>query len=84
MGNDLKEAHRREKQIREVKMELLNELELEKLKEIPMCIICIEQERQIIFKPCNHIACCSTCSKNLQECPICRKQITSKKTAYIA
>ncbi|XP_021269371.1 E3 ubiquitin-protein ligase LRSAM1 isoform X5 [Numida meleagris] len=40
------------------------------------CVVCMEQEAQMIFLPCGHVCCCQTCCKRLQTCPLCRKDIT--------
>ncbi|ADO00375.1 hypothetical protein WIV_gp032 [Wiseana iridescent virus] len=39
------------------------------------CVVCQSNVRNIIFKPCNHLATCITCSKHplLKKCPLCRK-----------
>lgn len=42
------------------------------------CIICMELQRDILYLPCNHLACCSKCSESLKNCPVCRKIITNK------
>ncbi|KAM3129019.1 hypothetical protein pb186bvf_018863 [Paramecium bursaria] len=39
------------------------------------CIICCERERDSLYLPCKHNATCLKCSKNLQQCPICRNKI---------
>uniref|UniRef100_A0A8V1ABF4 Leucine rich repeat and sterile alpha motif containing 1 n=1 Tax=Gallus gallus TaxID=9031 RepID=A0A8V1ABF4_CHICK len=40
------------------------------------CVVCMEQEAQMIFLPCGHVCCCQTCCKRLQTCPLCRRDIT--------
>uniref|UniRef100_A0A8C9EQP4 Leucine rich repeat and sterile alpha motif containing 1 n=1 Tax=Pavo cristatus TaxID=9049 RepID=A0A8C9EQP4_PAVCR len=40
------------------------------------CVVCMEQEAQMIFLPCGHVCCCQTCCKRLQSCPLCRRDIT--------
>uniref|UniRef100_A0A8C2TZY2 Leucine rich repeat and sterile alpha motif containing 1 n=1 Tax=Coturnix japonica TaxID=93934 RepID=A0A8C2TZY2_COTJA len=39
------------------------------------CVVCMEQEAQMIFLPCGHVCCCQTCCKRLQTCPLCRRDI---------
>jgi hypothetical protein len=41
------------------------------------CIICNENEKNIILNPCNHNIICYECYENLKSntCPICRKEI---------
>ncbi|NWX51636.1 LRSM1 ligase, partial [Steatornis caripensis] len=40
------------------------------------CVVCMEQETQMIFLPCGHVCCCRTCCERLHTCPLCRKDIT--------
>ncbi|XP_065593751.1 E3 ubiquitin-protein ligase LRSAM1 [Cyrtonyx montezumae] len=42
------------------------------------CVVCMEQEAQTIFLPCGHVCCCQTCCKQLQSCPLCRKDIAQR------
>ncbi|XP_052523612.1 E3 ubiquitin-protein ligase LRSAM1 isoform X3 [Tympanuchus pallidicinctus] len=42
------------------------------------CVVCMEQEAQMIFLPCGHVCCCQTCCKQLQSCPLCRGDITQR------
>ncbi|NXJ76427.1 LRSM1 ligase, partial [Trogon melanurus] len=42
------------------------------------CVVCMEQETQMIFLPCGHVCCCQTCCKRLHSCPLCRKDITQR------
>jgi hypothetical protein len=45
------------------------------------CIICMEGERSVIFKPCLHFICCETCSfgKIANDCPECHTKIEHKQ-----
>ena len=50
-----------------------------------MCIVCMDAPRSIIFKPCNHLVACESCSKELcsrydSKCPLCRKNIRQSDT----
>jgi Zinc finger, C3HC4 type (RING finger) len=49
------------------------------------CVVCLFQERNVIFSPCNHICVCSTCSSNssITTCPICRANIVKKQDVYL-
>lgn len=46
------------------------------------CKCCYEQDVSIIFFPCNHIACCETCAKQLQKCLVCRTTIARRAKCY--
>lgn len=59
---------------------------VEKLKtESFMCVACEERPKNIIFKPCLHLAYCSTCESKLEvtKCPICRQEIEDKVAVYV-
>lgn len=49
------------------------------------CIICDEQNRNVLFKPCNHLLICDVCSGNhsFEHCTICRTKIESLEYAYL-
>ncbi|XP_026715947.1 E3 ubiquitin-protein ligase LRSAM1 isoform X2 [Athene cunicularia] len=42
------------------------------------CVVCMEQETQMIFLPCGHVCCCQTCCQQLLTCPLCRKDIAQR------
>ncbi|XP_077162970.1 E3 ubiquitin-protein ligase LRSAM1 isoform X2 [Paroedura picta] len=42
------------------------------------CVVCMEQEAQMVFLNCGHVCCCQTCSEALQICPLCRKEIVQR------
>ena len=42
------------------------------------CIVCISNEINMMFKPCNHLCICEKCSEKVKNCPMCRTLITSK------
>ncbi|KAM9116788.1 E3 ubiquitin-protein ligase LRSAM1 isoform 2-T2 [Pangshura tecta] len=52
------------------------QLELGKRKS--ECVVCMEQEAQMIFLNCGHVCCCQTCCETLRICPLCRKDIVQR------
>eukprot|EP00455_Lapot_gusevi_P038904 TRINITY_DN4359_c0_g1_i1.p1 TRINITY_DN4359_c0_g1~~TRINITY_DN4359_c0_g1_i1.p1 ORF type:complete len:653 (-),score=213.79 TRINITY_DN4359_c0_g1_i1:29-1987(-) len=48
------------------------------------CVICLGEERQVVFIPCGHICCCEECGDILQTCPICRTRITQNIDIFYA
>ncbi|KAF1662949.1 E3 ubiquitin-protein ligase LRSAM1, partial [Aptenodytes patagonicus] len=42
------------------------------------CVVCMEQETQVIFLPCGHVCCCQTCCERLHTCPLCRKDVAQR------
>ena len=39
------------------------------------CVVCFENEINILLKPCNHLCTCEKCTKKIDSCPMCRKKI---------
>ncbi|KAB2605260.1 hypothetical protein D8674_004977 [Pyrus ussuriensis x Pyrus communis] len=37
------------------------------------CVICLEHQYNVVFIPCGHMCCCTTCCSQLTECPLCRQ-----------
>ncbi|GIY03983.1 hypothetical protein CDAR_304782 [Caerostris darwini] len=48
------------------------------------CKVCQSDEMNILFEPCHHLVSCEDCSIRLFKCPVCRKDIISKKRIYRA
>lgn len=50
-----------------------------------LCIICMEDERRIIFTPCGHIIICESClhSHEFTNCCLCNKKIFGKYKLYL-
>ncbi|XP_068020180.1 E3 ubiquitin-protein ligase LRSAM1 isoform X1 [Melanerpes formicivorus] len=42
------------------------------------CVVCMEQETQMVFLPCGHVCCCQRCCQRLQTCPLCRQEVTQR------
>ncbi|KAJ7426757.1 E3 ubiquitin-protein ligase LRSAM1 [Willisornis vidua] len=42
------------------------------------CVVCLEQEPQLIFLPCGHVCCCQSCCQRLLSCPLCRQDIAQR------
>lgn len=48
-----------------------------------LCSICLDARLGVLFRPCNHLASCLTCSDRLVTCPICRTYIDEKINVYL-
>merc|ERR1712228_813538 len=56
------------------------------------CIVCEDNEKTIVYLPCNHLAVCNQCDLELSQmakdddkeetCPICRTKITNRLKVY--
>ncbi|KAM4889621.1 E3 ubiquitin-protein ligase LRSAM1 isoform 6-T6 [Sylvia borin] len=42
------------------------------------CVVCMEQEPQMIFLPCGHVCCCQSCCERLHSCPLCRQDVAQR------
>eukprot|EP00667_Euglena_gracilis_P009978 EG_transcript_10149 len=47
-----------------------------------MCVICMEQEKEIVFVPCRHKCSCPGCSAKVDHCPLCREPIRDRIQPY--
>ena len=57
------------------------------------CVVCDDNEKTVVYLPCNHLAVCGDCDEEmaemnagdngLQECPICRAQIMRRVTVHV-
>ena len=59
------------------------ERENERLREERTCKVCLDAAAAVLFDPCGHLSTCSRCSSSLTECPICRRNIKRKITAFM-
>ncbi|CAH2100029.1 unnamed protein product [Euphydryas editha] len=40
------------------------------------CVICMDENSEVVFVPCGHMCCCQSCTQNeLEVCPMCRTEI---------
>jgi E3 ubiquitin-protein ligase XIAP/baculoviral IAP repeat-containing protein 2/3 len=49
------------------------------------CVICMSQERTMLFMPCNHLCTCTSCGLNpaIRACPICRGSFVNRISVYV-
>ena len=50
----------------------------EALREGDFCNICMVAPREVLFMPCRHLTCCTTCSKKITKCSICNGRIKTR------
>jgi hypothetical protein len=54
-----------------------------KLDYSTQCIICLDNIKEIMIEPCNHLCMCEKCAKKVtKECPMCQGKIAHKKKVY--
>ncbi|GMI32632.1 hypothetical protein TrCOL_g11003 [Triparma columacea] len=56
---------------------------LEALEDAEACIMCLDVKRSVLFLPCCHLVCCGECSETVDDCPMCRGVIGSRKTVFM-
>lgn len=39
------------------------------------CVICMDRPRNVVILDCGHICCCLDCARQVNNCPVCRRQI---------
>ncbi len=47
-----------------------------------VCVVCMDADRELLFVPCGHRACCKRCSERLNTCPLCRSPIADRHLIY--
>lgn len=46
---------------------------------IDECLVCSDLKRDMLFKPCGHVACCSVCAPRVKKCLICREHVATRE-----
>ena len=55
------------------------------LSERNLCVICLDAQKTILLRPCNHLCLCGNCASNVtavRRCPLCNTTITERITVY--
>lgn len=47
------------------------------------CLLCSEQKRDTVFKPCGHVVACEACGSRIKKCLICRETVSSREKVNI-
>ena len=48
------------------------------------CVVCLDEERQVMLLDCGHMCCCRSCSLVLQTCPVCRGVIRGRRSVFLS
>jgi hypothetical protein len=85
--DSLKKKYQKEKLDNELNRSKNNELlkENTSTKKQILCVVCHSAERNVVFLPCKHFACCNLCANTLYSntCPTCRGAIDEKQIVYL-
>jgi len=92
LKREIQEGRERETSMQELIDTLLEEQEKQNAKDASQnrnddddeeeCSICLSEKPEIVFDPCGHICSCYDCSKIVDACHICRKEITNRIRVY--
>ena len=58
--------------------------ETKKSLEDRKCKVCLDNNSNVVFDPCGHLAVCNNCVPALNKCPICRAKVTKAIKAYMS
>lgn len=47
-----------------------------------VCVICRDEQKNVVLMPCRHLCLCITCSGSIHTCPLCRKPIRNILSVY--
>ncbi|XP_050390967.1 uncharacterized protein LOC126810060 isoform X2 [Patella vulgata] len=50
------------------------------------CLICLSETRVVLFRPCKHVCCCTTCAPHFMDspCPICRTTVQDWEIVFLS
>lgn len=54
---------------------------LEEIVDSLTCQVCADSELNTALVPCGHLL-CDDCAKRLEECPMCRTQVSARQRVY--
>ncbi|AEN04026.1 apoptosis inhibitor 3 [Helicoverpa armigera NPV strain Australia] len=52
--------------------------------DIRTCKVCFVNERNYMFLPCHHLACCEECAFKVKKCVVCRRSIDDMTKVFIS
>lgn len=47
------------------------------------CLLCSENKRDTVFKPCGHVISCEACGSRMKKCLLCRETVSSREKVNI-
>jgi len=56
---------------------------VEKIQDSFTCQCCADSAINTVFIPCGHLVCCSDCSKKVENCPLCRSDISQVQSVFL-
>ena len=49
-----------------------------------LCATCCQEERRVMLAPCSHCVLCEGCAERVEECPMCRTPIQSRRKLILS
>jgi hypothetical protein len=78
----LQELLKMEAQILEVLVKVRKQIDSKLVdilkEEEKICIICMEEKKEVVLTSCGHYCVCFRCSLGISQCPVCRSDIQEK------
>lgn len=47
------------------------------------CAVCLGDQKSVLFMPCQHLVTCVDCATKVDQCPMCREQISARIRAFL-
>ena len=60
------------------------EQELENVKRVTECKVCLCDVVSVVFSPCGHVCTCENCAVRVENCPLCRSNIIMRSRIYLS
>lgn len=51
---------------------------LEQFDSSDECVICSDNQREIVFQPCGHAVACEPCGSRVKKCLLCRSTVVNR------
>ncbi|KAG0432527.1 hypothetical protein HPB47_020757 [Ixodes persulcatus] len=85
--NDIKEKRQIEEALKVVTTIKKEEIQVDEKptqKQVDnSCAVCLGDQKSVLFMPCQHLVTCVDCATKVDQCPMCREQISARIRAFL-